>query len=206
MTLLDISPVIPVVVLDDTAHAVPLARALVAGGVRIIEITLRTSAGLEAIRRVAAEVPDALVGAGTVITPEQAAQAAAAGAGFLVTPGATETVLDAAEGTGLPVLPGAATVSEMMRLAERGYTALKFFPAEAAGGVRYLHAIAGPLPDLTFCPTGGITRATAPDYLALPNVRCVGGSWLTPPAALAAGDWATIESVARTATGLARAA
>src|SRR5262249_4487800 len=141
MKLLDISPVIPVVVLDDPAHAVPLARALVAGGVRIIEITLRTPAGLEGIRPVAAEVPDTMVGAGPVITPEQARRAAAAGAGFLVTPGAPGGVLDAAEGTGLPVLPGTATVSEMMRLAERGYTALKFFPAEAAGGVPYLRSV-----------------------------------------------------------------
>ena len=202
MNLLAVSPVVPVVVVADAEYAVPLARALVAGGVRIVEITLRTPAALEAIRRIAAEVPDILVGAGTVTAPEHARQAAAAGARFLVTPGSTDAVLAAAQDTGLPLLPGAATVSEAMRLAERGYTALKFFPADAAGGVPYLRSIAGPLPDLAFCPTGGITPATAPDYLALPNVGCVGGSWLTPPAALAAGDYVTVESAARAATAL----
>ena len=202
MNLLTVSPVIPVVVLDDAEHAVPLAAALAAGGVRIVEITLRTPAALESIRRVAAEVPDTLVGAGTVTTPGLARGAAAAGARFLVTPGTTDAVLAAAEDTGLPVLPGAATVSEAMRLAERGYPALKFFPAEAAGGIPYLRSIAGPLPGLAFCPTGGITPDTAPDYLALPNVGCVGGSWLTPPTALAAGDTATITAAARAATAL----
>ncbi len=197
MNLLAVSPVIPVVVLDDAAQAVPLTRALAAGGVGIVEITLRTPAALEAVRRIAAEVPETLVGAGTVTTPALAREAADAGARFLVTPGTTDAVLAAAEDTGLPVLPGAATVSEAMRLAERGYAALKFFPAEAAGGVAYLRSIAGPLPSLAFCPTGGITPATAPDYLALPNVGCVGGSWLTPPAALAAGDYVTVESAAR---------
>jgi 2-dehydro-3-deoxyphosphogluconate aldolase/(4S)-4-hydroxy-2-oxoglutarate aldolase len=202
VNLLTVSPVIPVVVVVDADHAVPLARALAAGGVRIVEITLRTPAALEAIRRTAAEVPDILVGAGTVTTPEHARQAAAAGARFLVTPGSTDAVLAAAEDTGLPLLPGAATVSEAMRLAERGYTALKFFPAEAAGGVPYLRSIAGPLPDLAFCPTGGITPATAPAYLALPNVGCVGGSWLTPPAALAAGDYTIVETAARAVAAL----
>ncbi|UVS77398.1 bifunctional 4-hydroxy-2-oxoglutarate aldolase/2-dehydro-3-deoxy-phosphogluconate aldolase [Actinokineospora sp. UTMC 2448] len=179
MSLLDISPVVPVVVIDDADAAVPLAQALLRGGIGIIEVTLRTPAALGAIERIAAEVPETVVGAGTVTTPELAAEAAKAGARFLVTPGATDRVLDAVADTGLPSLPGAATVSEAMRLAERGFTELKFFPAEAAGGAPYLKSIAGPLPGLRFCPTGGITAATAPKYLALPNVGCVGGSWLT---------------------------
>jgi 2-dehydro-3-deoxyphosphogluconate aldolase / (4S)-4-hydroxy-2-oxoglutarate aldolase len=200
--LLALSPVIPVVVVDDAEHAVPLAEALLRGGVRVIELTLRTPAALAAIERVAAEVPGIVIGAGTVTAPEHAEQAAKAGAAFLVTPGSTDRVLDAAEDTGLPFLPGAATVSEAMRLAERGLTSLKFFPAEAAGGVDYLKSIGGPLPGLRFCPTGGITPATAPNYLALPNVGCVGGSWLAPKDALASGDWARIEELARAASAL----
>ena len=200
--LLALSPVIPVVVVDDAEHAVPLAEALLRGGVRVIELTLRTPAALAAIERVAAEVPGIVIGAGTVTAPEHAEQAAKAGAAFLVTPGSTDRVLDAAEDTGLPFLPGAATVSEAMRLAERGLTSLKFFPAEAAGGVDYLKSIGGPLPGLRFCPTGGITPATAPDYLALPNVGCVGGSWLAPKDALVSGDWARIEELARAASAL----
>ncbi|MEV1118579.1 bifunctional 4-hydroxy-2-oxoglutarate aldolase/2-dehydro-3-deoxy-phosphogluconate aldolase [Actinosynnema sp. NPDC049800] len=200
--LLALSPVIPVVVVDDAEHAVPLAEALLRGGVRVIELTLRTPAALAAIERVAAEVPGIVIGAGTVTAPEHAEQAAKAGAAFLVTPGSTDRVLDAAEDTGLPFLPGAATVSEAMRLAERGLTSLKFFPAEAAGGVDYLKSIGGPLPGLRFCPTGGITPATAPNYLALPNVGCVGGSWLAPKDALVAGDWARIEELARAASAL----
>ncbi|MER5266063.1 bifunctional 4-hydroxy-2-oxoglutarate aldolase/2-dehydro-3-deoxy-phosphogluconate aldolase [Actinosynnema sp. NPDC002837] len=200
--LLALSPVIPVVVVDDAEHAVPLAEALLRGGVRVIELTLRTPAALAAIERVAAEVPGIVIGAGTVTAPEHAEQAAKAGAAFLVTPGSTNRVLDAAEDTGLPFLPGAATVSEAMRLAERGLTSLKFFPAEAAGGVDYLKSIGGPLPGLRFCPTGGITPATAPNYLALPNVGCVGGSWLAPKDALVAGDWARIEELARAASAL----
>ncbi|WP_053718808.1 bifunctional 4-hydroxy-2-oxoglutarate aldolase/2-dehydro-3-deoxy-phosphogluconate aldolase [Saccharothrix sp. NRRL B-16348] len=200
--LLALSPVIPVVVVDDAEHAVPLAQALLRGGVRVIELTLRTPAALAAIERVAAEVPGIVIGAGTVTAPEHAEQAAKAGAAFLVTPGSTDRVLDAAEDTGLPFLPGAATVSEAMRLAERGLTSLKFFPAEAAGGVDYLKSIGGPLPGLRFCPTGGITPATAPNYLALPNVGCVGGSWLAPKDALVSGDWARIEELARAASAL----
>lgn len=196
MSLLDIAPVVPVVVIDDAARAVPVAEALVRGGIGIIEVTLRTPAALGAIERIAAEAPGIVVGAGTVTTPELAARAAAAGARFLVTPGTTDRVLDAAAATGLPVLPGAATVSEAMRLAERGFTELKFFPAEAAGGVPYLKSIAGPLPDLRFCPTGGITAATAAAYLALPTVGCVGGSWLT------AGSLAQVETFAKEAAGL----
>ncbi|MFD7656904.1 bifunctional 4-hydroxy-2-oxoglutarate aldolase/2-dehydro-3-deoxy-phosphogluconate aldolase [Actinosynnema sp. NPDC059797] len=200
--LLALSPVIPVVVVDDAAHAVPLAQALLRGGIRVIELTLRTEAALAAIERVAAEVPDVVIGAGTVTRPEHAEQAAKAGAAFLVTPGSTDRVLDAAEDTGLPFLPGAATVSEAMRLAERGLTALKFFPAEAAGGVDYLKSIGGPLPGLRFCPTGGITPESAPRYLALPNVGCVGGSWLAPKDVLAAGDFGRVEELARAAAAL----
>ncbi|MEV0681526.1 bifunctional 4-hydroxy-2-oxoglutarate aldolase/2-dehydro-3-deoxy-phosphogluconate aldolase [Actinosynnema sp. NPDC050436] len=200
--LLDLSPVIPVVVLDDAEQAVPLARALLRGGIRVIELTLRTPAALGAIERIAAEVPDIVLGAGTVTAPEHAEQAAKAGAAFLVTPGSTARVLNAVEDTGLPFLPGAATVSEAMELAERGLTALKFFPAEAAGGADFLKSVGGPLPGLRFCPTGGITVDTAPRYLALPNVGCVGGSWLTPKDALAAGDFDRVEALAKAASAL----
>lgn len=200
--LLALSPVVPVVVVDDAEHAVPLAQALLRGGIGVIELTLRTPVALEAIERVAAEVPEIVIGAGTVTAPEHAAAAAKAGAAFLVTPGSTDRVLGAAEDTGLPFLPGAATVSEAMRLAERGLTALKFFPAEAAGGADYLKSIGGPLPGLRFCPTGGITVDTAPRYLALPNVGCVGGSWLAPKDVLLSGDYARIESLARAAAAL----
>jgi 2-dehydro-3-deoxyphosphogluconate aldolase/(4S)-4-hydroxy-2-oxoglutarate aldolase len=200
--LLDLSPVMPVVVIADADDAVPTARALLAGGIRVIELTLRTPAALEAIERVATEVPDIVVGAGTVTAPEHAKQAGDAGAAFLVTPGCTDRVLDAAFDTGLPFLPGASTVSEAMRLAERGLTALKFFPAEASGGIAYLSSIGGPLPGLRFCPTGGITVKSAPDYLALPNVGCIGGSWLTPKDVLAAKDFGRIEGLAREAAAL----
>ncbi|MEU9689858.1 bifunctional 4-hydroxy-2-oxoglutarate aldolase/2-dehydro-3-deoxy-phosphogluconate aldolase [Amycolatopsis japonica] len=200
--LLGLSPVMPVVVLDDAADAVPTARALLAGGIGVIELTLRTPAALASIERIAAEVPEIVIGAGTVTAPEHAKQAADAGAKFLVTPGCTDAVLDAAFDTGLPFLPGASTVSEAMRLAERGLTALKFFPAEASGGVAYLKSIAGPLPGLKFCPTGGITVKTAPDYLALSTVGCIGGSWLTPKDALAAKDFGKIEAFAAEASKL----
>ncbi|OLT39996.1 keto-deoxy-phosphogluconate aldolase [Saccharomonospora sp. CUA-673] len=200
--LLDLSPVMPVVVLDDADVAPDVARALLAGGIGAIELTLRTPAALAAIENVATQVPDIVVGAGTVITPDQARQAADAGAGFLVTPGSTEPLLDAVTATGLPFLPGVATVSEAMRLAERGLDTLKFFPAEANGGPAALKAFGGPLPNLTFCPTGGITVANAPDYLALSNVGCVGGTWLTPKDAVASGDFATIERLAKEAAVL----
>ncbi|MGY6654600.1 bifunctional 4-hydroxy-2-oxoglutarate aldolase/2-dehydro-3-deoxy-phosphogluconate aldolase [Amycolatopsis sp. TRM77291] len=200
--LLGLSPVMPVVVLDDAGDAVPTARALLAGGIGVIELTLRTPAALASIERIAAEVPEIVIGAGTVTAPEHAKQAADAGAKFLVTPGCTDAVLDAAFDTGLPFLPGASTVSEAMRLAERGLTALKFFPAEASGGVAYLKSIGGPLPGLKFCPTGGITVKTAPDYLALSNVGCIGGSWLTPKDALAAKDFGKIEAFAAEASKL----
>ncbi|GAB2689591.1 bifunctional 4-hydroxy-2-oxoglutarate aldolase/2-dehydro-3-deoxy-phosphogluconate aldolase [Thalassiella azotivora] len=201
-SLLDVSPVVPVVVVDDAADAVPLARALAAGGVRVVEITLRTAAGLDAIQRVAAEVPDVLVGAGTVTTPDQVDAVRRAGARFLVTPGTTDRLLDAALDSGVPVLAGTSTLSEMLRLAERGLEAMKFFPAEVSGGRAYLSAVHGPLPDLRFCPTGGIGPGNAADYLALPNVGCVGGSWLTPRDAVRAGDWDRVTDLARAACAL----
>jgi 2-dehydro-3-deoxyphosphogluconate aldolase/(4S)-4-hydroxy-2-oxoglutarate aldolase len=200
--LLELSPVMPVVVLDDVAQAVPVAQALLRGGIRVIEVTLRTPAALASIERIAAEVPELVVGAGTVTAPGHAKQALDAGARFIVTPGATDAVLDAVAATGLPYLPGVSTVSEAMRAAERGCTVLKFFPAEAAGGVPYLKSIHGPLPGLRFCPTGGITVESAPRYLALPNVGCVGGSWLTPADALATADWSRVEALAAAATAL----
>ncbi|MEE1928575.1 bifunctional 4-hydroxy-2-oxoglutarate aldolase/2-dehydro-3-deoxy-phosphogluconate aldolase [Streptomyces sp. TRM 70351] len=204
-SVLDLAPVLPVVVLEDAGHAVPLVRALVAGGLPAVEVTLRTPAALDAVRAVAAEVPEAVVGAGTVCTPEQAAQAAAAGARFLVSPGCTDRLLGGLRETGLPFLPGVATASEALTLLECGVRELKFFPAGAAGGVPYLEALAGPLPQARFCPTGGIGPATAPAYLALPNVGCVGGSWLTPADALAAGDWARVERLAAGAAALGEA-
>ena len=200
--ILAISPVIPVVVVDDAETAVPLARALVSGGVRVIEITLRTPAGLAAVERVAAEVPEIRVGAGTVTTPELVREACRAGASFLVLPGSPDRLLSAAVDSGLALLPGASTITEAMRLVERGQEVLKFFPAEAAGGRAFLTAVAGPLPDLTFCPTGGITAANAASYLALPNVGCVGGSWLTPGEAMAQGDWDRVQDLARAAATL----
>ncbi|WP_017624567.1 bifunctional 4-hydroxy-2-oxoglutarate aldolase/2-dehydro-3-deoxy-phosphogluconate aldolase [Nocardiopsis chromatogenes] len=200
--LFALAPVVPVVVLDDADTAVPLARALVRGGLPAIEVTLRTEAGLAAIERIAAEVPEAVVGAGTVTTPEQAAAAAKAGSAFLVSPGCTDRLRGAMADTGVPFLPGVATASEAMALLEQGVSALKFFPAEAAGGRAYLKSLSGPLPQARFCPTGGVTPANAPEYLALPNVGCVGGTWLTPREAVEAGDWDRIESLAREAAAL----
>ncbi|HET7278461.1 MAG TPA: bifunctional 4-hydroxy-2-oxoglutarate aldolase/2-dehydro-3-deoxy-phosphogluconate aldolase [Dermatophilaceae bacterium] len=200
--VLALSPVIPVVVIDRVADAVPLAQALLRGGVPVIEITLRTAAGLEAIKAVAADVEGMVVGAGTVLTPEQAEAVVVAGAEFIVTPASPPKLLDAVLDTGVPALAGAGTLTEMMALAERGLLAQKFFPAEASGGREYLRAVAGPCPHLTFCPTGGITPETAPRYLELPNVGCVGGSWLTPKSAVEAGDWAWIEGLAAEAATL----
>ncbi len=200
--LLSLVPVVPVVVIDQLSHAVPVARALVAGGLPVIELTLRTPVALDAIRAIAEEVPEILVGAGTIVTPSQAAAAQAAGAQFLVSPGATPSLLDAMLGTGLPFLPGTATVSEVLAVLEAGISELKFFPAEASGGAAFLKSIASPVPAASFCPTGGITLASAPSYLSLPNVGCVGGSWLTPADALAAEDWARIEVLAREAAAL----
>ncbi|MEU3826909.1 bifunctional 4-hydroxy-2-oxoglutarate aldolase/2-dehydro-3-deoxy-phosphogluconate aldolase [Streptomyces sp. SID486] len=201
-SVLDLAPVVPVVVLADAADAVPLARALVAGGLPAIEVTLRTAAAPDAIRAIAAEVPGAVVGAGTVIRPEQVDACAAAGARFLVSPGWTGTLLEAMRGSGLPFLPGVSTTSEVVALLEHEVREMKFFPAQAAGGTPYLKSLAGPLPQARFCPTGGIGPDTAPEYLALPNVGCVGGSWMVPADAVAAGDWGRIERLARTAAGL----
>lgn len=201
-SLLSVVPVVPVVVLDDLAHAVPVARALVEGGLPVIELTLRTPVALEAIRAIAAEVPEILIGAGTIVSPAQAAQAVHAGAQFLVSPGCTPTLLAAMAGSGVPFLPGTATVSEALAVLEAGVTEMKFFPAEASGGAAYLKSIASPLPGARFCPTGGITAASAPGYLALPNVGCVGGSWLTPGDALADKDWGRVTALAAAAAAL----
>lgn len=201
-SLLDLAPVIPVVVLDDADDAVPLARALVAGGLPVVEVTLRTAAAVDAVRAVAAEVPEAVVGAGTVLDPAQAEEAVDAGARFLVSPGSTDRLLTAMLGCGVPVLPGVSTASEVIALLERGVTDMKFFPAEAAGGVPYLRSLASPLPRARFCPTGGIDEARAPGYLALPNVGCVGGTWMVPGDALAARDWPRVQRLARGAAAL----
>ena len=195
-SLLSLVPVVPVVVLDDLDHAVPVARALVAGGLPVIELTLRTPVALEAIAAIATEVPEILVGAGTITSPELVGRAVEAGAQFLVSPGTTPTLLQELAGSGVPFLPGTATVSEAMAVLEAGFAEMKFFPAEASGGAAYLRSLASPLPAARFCPTGGITAATAASYLALPNVGCVGGSWLTPSDALAAGDWDRITALA----------
>lgn len=200
--IMRLAPVIPVVIIDDVADAVPLARALVKGGLKAIEITLRTPVALEAIRAVAQEVEGAVAGVGTVLTSAHYEQAAKAGAKFAVSPGATSKLLDAAEGAGLAPLPGIATASEAMALIERGYRYAKFFPAEAAGGAPFLASIASPLPQLQFCPTGGITPEIAPRYLKLPNVICVGGSWMVKPALIKAKDWAGITQAAAAAASL----
>lgn len=201
-SVLDLAPVVPVVVVEDVADAVPLARALVAGGLPAIEVTLRTPAALDAIRAIAAEVPDAVVGAGTVISPQGVADSVDAGARFLVSPGWTDTLLAAMKASGVPFLPGVSTTSEVVALLERGVHEMKFFPAEAAGGTAYLKSLGGPLPQARFCPTGGIGLASAPSYLALPNVGCVGGSWMLPADAVAAKDWPRIEALAREAASL----
>ncbi|MEU1674846.1 bifunctional 4-hydroxy-2-oxoglutarate aldolase/2-dehydro-3-deoxy-phosphogluconate aldolase [Streptomyces roseifaciens] len=201
-SVLGLAPVLPVAVLADASDAVPLARALVAGGLPAIEVTLRTDAALDAIRAVAAEVPEAVVGAGTVLSPARAEAAARAGARFLVSPGWTDPLLEALRGTGLPFLPGVSTVSEIMALLERGVSDMKFFPAQAAGGTPYLRSLASPLPGARFCPTGGIGPDTAPSYLALPNVPCVGGSWMLPPDTLARHDWPRITRLAARAARL----
>lgn len=202
-SLLDVVPVIPVVVVQDPADAVPIAQALVDGGLPAIELTLRTPAALEAIERIAAEVPDILLGAGTIVDTTQPKQALAAGAQFLVSPGSTPSLRAAMRDTGLPHLPGVATVSEVMTLLEDGYDEMKFFPAEAAGGANYLKAIHSPVPAARFCPTGGITPTNVAHYLNSPNVGCVGGSWLTPPDAVARQDWTAIASLAAGALELA---
>ncbi|MEV5805691.1 bifunctional 4-hydroxy-2-oxoglutarate aldolase/2-dehydro-3-deoxy-phosphogluconate aldolase [Streptomyces parvulus] len=205
-SVLDLAPVVPVVVVDDLADAVPLARALVAGGLPAIEVTLRTPVAVDAIRAIAGEVPGAVVGAGTAITPDQVGEVVAAGARFLVSPGWTDVLLDAMRSSGVPFLPGVSTTSEVVALLERGVREMKFFPAEAAGGTAYLKALAAPLPQARFCPTGGIGPGSAPDYLALPNVGCVGGSWMLPKDAVAGRDWGRVEALAREAAALSAGA
>jgi 2-dehydro-3-deoxyphosphogluconate aldolase / (4S)-4-hydroxy-2-oxoglutarate aldolase len=202
LTSLDVmqdAPVIPVIVLHDVAHAVPMARALVAGGIRMLEVTLRTPVALQCMERIAKEVPEAVVGAGTVRTPAEALAAARAGARFAVSPGFTNAVGQACRDNGLPLLPGVATGSEIMMASEAGYRELKFFPAMQAGGPAMLKAWSGPFFDIKFCPTGGVSAANAKEFLSLPNVICVGGSWLVPVDALTAGDWASITELARQA-------
>ncbi|UXH80324.1 bifunctional 4-hydroxy-2-oxoglutarate aldolase/2-dehydro-3-deoxy-phosphogluconate aldolase [Roseateles amylovorans] len=195
-------PVIPVIVIDRVEDAVPLARALVAGGVKVLEVTLRTPVALDAIAAIAREVPEAIVGAGTLRTAADAAAAKQAGSRFAVSPGFTLELARACEAQGLPLLPGVSTASEVMMAADAGYRFLKLFPATAVGGTQLLKALAGPFADVAFCPTGGITPQTAPDFLALPNVKVCGGSWLTPADAVKAGDWARITQLAREAGAL----
>ena len=196
-----LAPVIPVLVVDDAAHARPLAEALVAGGLPVLEVTLRTPAALDVIREMA-QVEGGNVGAGTLLTPKDVQAAVDAGATFGVSPGATDRLLDAAEEAGLPMLPGAATSSEVMALLERGYTVQKFFPAEANGGAPALKAIGSPLPQVRFCPTGGVSLKNAHDYLGLSNTLCVGGSWVAPKDKVASGDWDGITALAREASRL----
>lgn len=198
-----LAPVIPVLVIDDAAKAADLAAALVAGGLPALEVTLRTPAALDAIRAMA-QVEGGAVGAGTLLTPEDVRRAKEAGATFGVSPGATDRLLAACEDADLPLLPGAATATEAMALLERGYTVQKFFPAEASGGAAALKSIGAPIPRIGFCPTGGVSLKNAGDYLSLPNVLCVGGSWVAPADKVASGDWAAIEALAREAAALPR--
>jgi 2-dehydro-3-deoxyphosphogluconate aldolase / (4S)-4-hydroxy-2-oxoglutarate aldolase len=196
-----LAPVVPVLVIDDLTHAVSLAKALVEGGLPALEVTLRTSVALDAIRMMA-EVPGGHVGAGTLLTPADVKAAKAAGATFGVSPGATDRILDACAEHDLPLLPGAATASEIMALLEKGYTVQKFFPAEQAGGAAYLKSIGSPIPQVKFCPTGGISLKNARDYLGLANILCVGGSWVAPKDAMARGDWAAVTTLAAEAAAL----
>lgn len=204
LEIMRVGPVIPVLVIEDLAHAVPLAKALVAGGVRVLEVTLRTPVALEAIRAIAREVPEAILGVGTLTRPEEFAGAMEVGARFGVSPGLTPSMVEAAHQTGLLLLPGVMTPSDVIAARLAGFEQLKLFPAQQAGGIGMLKALAGPFPDVTFCPTGGIAAETAPDFLALSNVACVGGSWLVPKAALAASDWGRITQLAREASDLKR--
>jgi 2-dehydro-3-deoxyphosphogluconate aldolase / (4S)-4-hydroxy-2-oxoglutarate aldolase len=209
MNPLDIAshgPVIPVIVMDRVEDALPLAEALLAGGVKVLEVTLRTAAGLPAIETIARNLPEAVVGVGTVLNADDARRASEAGARFAVSPGYTSEVGSACKRLDLPLLPGVATSSEIMAALADGFSFLKLFPAEAAGGIPLLKAWASPFGQVSFCPTGGISQATAANYLALPNVRCVGGSWLTPGDAMRAGDWARITQLARETQALRQAA
>jgi 2-dehydro-3-deoxyphosphogluconate aldolase/(4S)-4-hydroxy-2-oxoglutarate aldolase len=202
LSILKLQPVVPVLIVDDVKSAVSLARALVAGGLKAIEITMRTPAALDAVRAVADEVEGAEVGAGTILNAAHWDAAVAAGSKFVVSPGAPQELLDAARKSSVPLLPGAATASEVMALREEGYQVLKFFPAEQAGGAAYLKALSSPLSGTVFCPTGGISLKNAMDYLSLPNVICVGGSWVAPKELVAAGDWAGITKLASEAAAL----
>ncbi|MDH6233476.1 2-dehydro-3-deoxyphosphogluconate aldolase/(4S)-4-hydroxy-2-oxoglutarate aldolase [Mesorhizobium soli] len=205
LSLLDGQPVIPVLKIDNVADAVPLARALAKGGLRAIEITLRTADALEAIRRVIGEVENAIVGAGTILDPRHFEQAAEAGSKFIVSPGVTRELLRAANDSPVPLLPGAITPGEIMTARDAGLDFLKFFPAEQAGGAAFLKALASPFAGIRFCPTGGVSAGNAASYLALPNVICVGGSWVAPDNLVKAGDWGAIEALAREATTLRKA-
>ncbi|HAE76205.1 bifunctional 4-hydroxy-2-oxoglutarate aldolase/2-dehydro-3-deoxy-phosphogluconate aldolase [Morganella morganii] len=204
-SVLNAGPVVPVIVIRELHQAVPLARALVAGGIRVLEVTLRTECAIEAIRAIAEEVPEAIVGAGTVINPEQLKAVTDAGAQFAISPGLTESLLQAADQGSVPLIPGIATVSELMAGMAHGLTNFKFFPAEANGGVKALKAISGPFPDIRFCPTGGISLNNYRDYLALSSVSCVGGSWLVPEDALRDGDYDRITTLAAQAVAGAAA-
>jgi len=203
--ILQLGPVMPVIVIDEAEHAVPLADALLAGGIKAIEITLRTQNALEVIRAIASERPELAIGAGTILGADQAQAAKQAGAQFAVSPGATDAVLQGCRDVDLPLLPGAATVSEMMSLAEKGYHNLKFFPAVASGGLAYVKSLASPLPHLKICPTGGITLQTAPEWLALDNIICVGGSWIAPRNMIAEGSFLAITERAAAAQALKKA-
>ncbi|MBO0902146.1 bifunctional 4-hydroxy-2-oxoglutarate aldolase/2-dehydro-3-deoxy-phosphogluconate aldolase [Jiella sonneratiae] len=206
LKILTAQPVVPVVAVESAEEGVSLAKSLAAGGIRSIEVTLRTPAALEAIRAIVAEVPDMVCGAGTILTTKQFEAAEKAGAEFIVSPGATVEILDAARGSDVPLLPGSATPSEMMAMLQEGYEVLKFFPAEQIGGAALLKSIAPVMPALKFCPTGGISPKNVRDYLDLPNVLCVGGSWLAPKDKVAAGDWSGITALAREAAALKPAA
>ena len=202
--LMRTAPVIPVLTIDKVEDAIPLAQALVAGGLPVLEVTLRTHTALEAIAAIAKAVPDAIIGAGTIRSADQAKQALEAGSQFLVSPGTTPQLIRCFQSLQIPVLPGCSTASEAMHLAEEGFHCLKFFPAEAAGGIPFLKSLSAPLPDLRFCPTGGIDLQKAPSWLALPNVLCVGGSWVTPADALKEKNWVKIEQLADNASKLRR--
>ena len=202
LAILKRAPVIPVLTVHGPDDAVPLAQALVEGGLPVLEVTLRTEGALKAIEAIAHAVPDAIVGAGTVLSASQVEEARSAGSRFLVSPGSTIKLAEAAAHAGVPLLPGVATASEAMAMAELGFHILKFFPAEPAGGVAYLKSLSAPLPHLVFCPTGGIDEAKAKSYLALPNVVCVGGSWITPADAVKAGDWKRITELAKACASL----
>lgn len=197
-------PVVPVLVIKDVEHAVPLAKALIAGGIRVLEVTLRTEAALEVIAKIAKEVPEAIIGAGTVTNREQLQQVIDAGAKFAISPGLTTDLLKAGNEGSIALIPGISSISELMTAVDHGYTHLKFFPAEASGGVKALKAIGGPFPDIKFCPTGGISPSNYNDYLALPSVRCAGGSWLAPEDAMVNGEWDKITELAKQAVAGAK--